>query len=163
MERRAYARPQVLIASDTTDIISVAVGVVGAVVGVVGFVFGLRERRDAKELRERQQAQKVNGWAERRTDEGRVVVAQNASDQPVRDVQVWLITPSKSAPFGVVPDWDPATHRAVLEPKDSLEHLIETMTGPAPTERPPVVLTFTDADGRHWLRNADGRLTRREV
>jgi hypothetical protein len=81
----------------------------------------------------------------------------------VRDVQVWLITQSRSAPLGVVPDWDPATHRAILKPNDSLAHLIETMTGPAPAERPPVVLTFTDADGRHWLRNTDGRLTRREV
>jgi hypothetical protein len=164
-----YARSSMLIASATTETIGAVVGVVGMIVGVAGFLSAMHARRDAahdreeaERLREQAQAEKVNAWAEKRTAEGRLVVARNTSDQPVRDVKIWLVTPDTPAPFGAVPDRDPATRRAVLEPNDTLEHLIRT-TRPAPAERPPVFLTFTDAEGRRWLRNADGRLTRRDA
>ena len=158
-----------MLADATTDVIGAVVGVIGAIVGVLGFLFGRRERRESarereenRRARERAQAEKVSAWAEKRTDEGRLVVARNASDQLVRDVRLWLVRPGDSVGVGTVPDREPTARRAVLEPHDSLEYLVRT-TRPAPAARPPVVMAFDDGEGRSWLRNADGQLTRRDA
>jgi hypothetical protein len=148
--------------ASTTDIISAAVGVIGLIIGAIGLVAARNARKEATRLREREQAGKISAWARKRTDEGRVVIAMNASDSPVRNVRVWLVTPSTPAPDDGVPDRDPTAQRAVLEPDAPLEHEIPSsaMRGSAPAERPSVVLAFRDADGRDWIRAANGVLSR---
>src|SRR5438067_12888600 len=82
------------ISSTSTDILGAFGGIGGLIVGVLGVVFGLRQRKEAARLRERAQAEKISAWAERRTEEGRRVIVKNPTDQIVRDVRVWLVTPA---------------------------------------------------------------------
>jgi hypothetical protein len=89
----------------------------------------------------------------------RLVVVENASDAPVHDVKAWLVRPGTALPAGGVPDKKPTTQRTHLLANSSLEYPLRT-TGSAPEKRPPVVVTFTDAEGQPWLRDADGRLTK---
>ena len=122
----------------------------------------LQEFRANAMDRERAVAMKVTAWAEKRSPEGRWIVAHNASSQPIRDIRLWLV------PGGEVPDeeseppWDrrPTTRRAVLAPHDELRYLIpnEAMRGPAPSQRPPVEIVFREDSGRLWWRDAMGRL-----
>jgi hypothetical protein len=152
----------VAIASAVVDISSVVFGVLGLIVGALGILSGRHEHKEATRLRERAHAEKVSAWADKRTDEGRRVLARNGSEQVVRDVNLWLITRHAPAAGEEAPQRDPTARRAVLEPGETFEHLIPAtaMKGASPKERPSVVLAFRDADGREWLRTADDHLVR---
>jgi hypothetical protein len=153
--------------SATTEIIGAAGGIVGAVTGVVGLRYGVTQHRELKGEREAAdrrlesaQAEKVFGWAERRTEkEGREVCAWNGSENFVRDVKVWLVTsqpplPARDRP----PDRRPVVERAILKPGETTSGWIspEGMVHPAPEKRPPVAMTFVDAEGRGWFRSITG-------
>jgi hypothetical protein len=150
------------IANATTDVIGAVVGILGVIIGILGFLAARRQRGEVERLRERTQAEKISAWADKRTDAGRVLRARNASDQVVNKVRVWLVTPATPAPERGLPDREPSTRRSVLEPGDTLEHLIpeSAMRGAAPADRPPVILAFVDVDGRQWVRSANGALSR---
>jgi hypothetical protein len=146
---------------DALEPISVLVGVAGLRFGVVKYNGERAAQAEVARLDERRQAEQVTAWAGKRTEEGRPVFIRNGSDQIVRDVKAWLVIPSDPPPGDAAPGRDPVTQRAVLEPGDTLEHLIRSLRRPAPKERPPAILTFTDAEGRDWMRTHEGRLLRR--
>lgn len=150
---------------EITEVISVSLGVAGLGFGLVKDFGEKRVRGEVKRFKERAQAERVSAWAGKRTDEGRRVFVHNASEQIVRDVRAWLVTPIPQSPAeDALPDRAPATQRAVLEPGGTLEHLISasSMRGPAPIKRPSVILAFGDADGRQWIRTDDSRLLRKD-
>ncbi len=150
-------------ALDWVSAVSSAVTAVGVVGGLVLLRPQLRELRSQAIERDRSVAVRVTAWAERRDDQGRMIVAHNASDQPVRDVRLWLLR-------GLVPEqeskppWDRhlTARRTVLAPHDELRHHIPVaaMLGTAPRERPPVEIVFRDESGRWWWRDGMGRLVR---
>jgi hypothetical protein len=136
------------------DAVANVIAAVGVVFGVGGVAFGFLERR---KVAQRAQAERVTAWAEKRVDDERVVVVNNGSDNPIHEVEAWLV-PADHA--GGVPDKQPTRRTATIEPHDDREFRIET-SGTAPAKRPRVVVAFEDADGRKWLRRADRRLVRR--
>jgi hypothetical protein len=146
-----------VLASSTTDWLA-ALGAVGAVIlGAFGLVPQWRERR-SKAIRDRQsQAVLVTAWAEpRRTaNEPRVIVARNASDEPVYDVQVWLVT-SPMTPSDLQ-GREVSAKRTLLKAHDDLTHAIAT-NRPPPNVPPRVILTFRDARKQSWWRDFDGVL-----
>jgi hypothetical protein len=141
-------------------------GLIGAVAfGVAGIVFGLVQRREAtaarseaKELRERAQAEQVTAWAEKRVGDERPVVVSNGSGRPVFEVKAWLVPADHAGE--TLPDKPPTTRTEVLEGSEEHSYSVTT-TGNPPARRPRVVITFVDADGRAWLRTADRQLVRR--
>jgi hypothetical protein len=158
------------LASATTDVIGAAAAVAAV---LVALAFGLREwfsrvrdRRDADHLRAREQAEKertqaemVTGWAEQRVGDKRPVVVQNESDNVVKDVEIWLITPRSPAPAAGVPDRTPSARTKVLSANARFEHPVSATGGLLP-KRPDVIIRFRDAAGRRWLRGVDDRLER---
>ena len=147
-----------LLADATTDIIGAAVGVIGVAFGLWQRFEAVQARRDATELRDRGQAERITAWAEKRTGDARVVVVSNGSDRPIYDVSAWLV-PADYVGDGV-PDKNRTTGTAVLGDGADHEYSVATTGGP-PAQRPRVLVAFEDADGRKWLRKADRQLVRR--
>jgi hypothetical protein len=112
---------------------------------------------------ERSQAMQVTAWSQKRLSDvdDRRIVARNGSDNPVFDVKLWLILEDpppqdEQSP----PETSPSARTAVVGPRDEFMHPIPTTALRVPY-RPPVEISFRDAQGLGWWRDAMGRVRRR--
>lgn len=136
-----------------------AVGTIGATMAAIGLgataeIRNARDRRFRHATDEQRQAARVSAWLVRRTaNDGAtsvrpstVVVLQNASDEPVWDVQF-------SVRHG---DHSGAIHDLHVLAPGTVESPLDGNLDPAC----PVRVSFRDNAGREWIRDEDGRITR---
>ena len=135
-----------------------------AAIGTVGALFvalwllrtDMRDRKRTAEVVDQKPANGIFAWVEPRTDAGGwQTFVHNRSDEPVYDAVVYF-TPLTDPPLrtvesvlGTIPP------RREAKPGD--------LYGDRPTDIfgiPPVEIEFTDGRGRHWRRDASGRLRR---
>jgi hypothetical protein len=113
---------------------------------------------------ERAQAVQVTAWSQKRMsdEDDRRIVARNGSDNPVFDVRLWLIlTDPPPIDEKSPPDNSQTSARtAVVGPRDEFVYAIKSKA-PRLDHRPPVEITFLDAQGLGWWRDAMGQLHRR--
>lgn len=155
----------VLTMAAASDWIAATAALVSAITALVGLWFARRQlltqiadlKTRLQEIRATQ-AGTVTAWSERKEERGdgtlvRTVVAHNASQSPVYDVCVWLYSERSSDALNetVPPGRDPTARRAVLVPGEPLRYPVR-VTGSSPAERPPVAMTFRDANGLAWFR-----------
>lgn len=129
-----------------------------------GLVYRREERRDARREAERRQAQatKVAAWVDLPSGEGVVHVhIRNASDVPVYDVRVSIHRTPEVKPYEPV-EYQPAYRWELsVVPPGTEPRLIPLPTdelfGGSP-KRFVTSMTFHDAAGIYWFRNAYGEL-----
>lgn len=115
------------------------------------------ERDALRREQAREQAAKVVAWMEPPlrnlttvSTRGWRVVARNVSDEPVFAVEAEVVH-ADGYEHVILEEWD------VLPPRGDVERFFRQDVK-ARSERPYVVLTFTDAAGRRWRRGERGRL-----
>ena len=152
-----------------SDWLAAAAALVSAGTALIGLLFTRRQllaqladvRSRLQETRSAQ-AGAITAWAERREDNPdgkhtRTVVAHNGSESPVYQVRVWLYSEQRGDARNAMgpPARDPTARRAVPVPGDPLRYPVPVDSS-APSDRPPVAMTFHDANGRGWFRRFTG-------
>lgn len=139
-----------------------AIGTVGALLVAMWLLFEeIKDRRASREADKQRVARRLSGWCEVKGDEA-ILWIQNLSEEPAYDVVGYLGkagTNLESLPypdnvymeagFGVVP------------PGQKLDFKIDDRRFFASDifpDIPAVAIEFTDANGRHWRRLANGEL-----
>jgi hypothetical protein len=109
---------------------------------------------------DRAAASKVSAWAERRTEEGRLLVAHNGSDESMYSCTLWLVTPRMRARAagGLPPTDRRSAFTSIIRPGKDFRYLVRALKGPPPRKVPPVEIVFRDGQGQWWWRNQDGVL-----
>lgn len=140
-----------------------AVGTTGAL--LVSLVLLWQEQRRSDNLRsdqQRDQAKRITAWLEYNLPAGRFepgatlwAKVRNGSDEPIYDVHAGHLG---RQPPGMHPQF---FWVGVVAPQQTLQMQVGEEFEPIGTQAWGLDLRFSDASGRHWLREESGRLNPR--